>query len=129
MSVTCIPDRFDTLHRMQGLRSCLQRVEPASRPTDFDWTGFSYDNTGQLGHSTWRHVKFVEGGVIPGQGGNSPENVPGDFLRMCANTAKMQDASKLAQPARSCVPSLAEYLFSRMFAMDAPTALCPAHSV
>ena len=26
----------------------------------FDWTGLSYDNTGALGHSTWRHVKFVE---------------------------------------------------------------------
>jgi formate dehydrogenase iron-sulfur subunit len=24
------------------------------------FTGFSYDNTVQLGHSTWRHVKFVE---------------------------------------------------------------------
>jgi formate dehydrogenase iron-sulfur subunit len=26
----------------------------------FAWTGQSYDNTGALGHSTWRHVKFVE---------------------------------------------------------------------
>ena len=26
----------------------------------FTFTGFSYDNTGALGHSTWRHVKFVE---------------------------------------------------------------------
>ena len=26
----------------------------------YAWTGFSYDNTGSLGHSTWRHVKFVE---------------------------------------------------------------------
>ena len=26
----------------------------------FTWTGHSYDHTGQLGHSTWRHVKFVE---------------------------------------------------------------------
>src|SRR5262245_28460135 len=24
------------------------------------WTGFSYDNTGSLGASTWRHVKFLE---------------------------------------------------------------------
>ena len=30
-------------------------------PADgFAWTGKSYDNTGSLGHSTWRHVKFVE---------------------------------------------------------------------
>ncbi|HEY7475896.1 MAG TPA: 4Fe-4S dicluster domain-containing protein [Vicinamibacterales bacterium] len=26
----------------------------------FAWTGQSYDNTGGLGHSTWRHVKFIE---------------------------------------------------------------------
>jgi formate dehydrogenase iron-sulfur subunit len=25
-----------------------------------DFSGFSYDNTRALGHSTWRHVKFVE---------------------------------------------------------------------
>ena len=30
-------------------------------PSDgFSFTGFSYDNTAALGHSTWRHVKFVE---------------------------------------------------------------------
>ena len=30
-------------------------------PADgYVWTGRSYDNTGTLGHSTWRHVKFVE---------------------------------------------------------------------
>jgi formate dehydrogenase iron-sulfur subunit len=28
----------------------------------FEFTGFSYDNTAGLGHSTWRHVKFVERG-------------------------------------------------------------------
>jgi formate dehydrogenase iron-sulfur subunit len=27
---------------------------------DFGWTGHSYDNTGDLGASTWRHVAFVE---------------------------------------------------------------------
>jgi len=37
----------------------------------FDWSGNSYDNTGALGHSTWRHVKFVEGKPEPGLGGNS----------------------------------------------------------
>jgi formate dehydrogenase iron-sulfur subunit len=30
-------------------------------PADgYVWTGRSYDNTGALGHSTWRHVKFIE---------------------------------------------------------------------
>jgi formate dehydrogenase iron-sulfur subunit len=30
-------------------------------PADgYNFTGASYDNTGALGHSTWRHVKFIE---------------------------------------------------------------------
>jgi formate dehydrogenase iron-sulfur subunit len=29
---------------------------------DLVWTGHSYDNSGSLGHATWRHVKFVETG-------------------------------------------------------------------
>ncbi len=37
----------------------------------FDWSGFSYDNTGSVGHSTWRHVKFVEHEPKPGFGGNA----------------------------------------------------------
>jgi len=35
-----------------------------------EWSGFSYDNTTAVGHSTWRHVKFVEGSPEPGFGGN-----------------------------------------------------------
>lgn len=38
-----------------------------------NWTGLSYDNTGAVGHSTWRHVKFVEGAPEPGFGGNAPD--------------------------------------------------------
>jgi formate dehydrogenase iron-sulfur subunit len=44
-------------------------------PSDgFTLTGFSYDNTAALGHSTWRHVKFVErtgglGGLATGDAG------------------------------------------------------------
>lgn len=31
-------------------------------PADgYVWSGRSYDHTGSLGHSTWRHVKFIEG--------------------------------------------------------------------
>ncbi|HET7205053.1 MAG TPA: 4Fe-4S dicluster domain-containing protein [Terriglobales bacterium] len=36
-----------------------------------DWSGFSYDNTGAVGASTWRHVKFVEQAPEPGLGGNA----------------------------------------------------------
>jgi formate dehydrogenase iron-sulfur subunit len=34
----------------------------------FVWTGNSYDNTGQLSASTWRHVAFVEKKVRDGEG-------------------------------------------------------------
>jgi formate dehydrogenase iron-sulfur subunit len=36
-------------------------------PADgFRLTGMSYDNTGALGHSTWRHVKFIERPFVDG---------------------------------------------------------------
>jgi formate dehydrogenase iron-sulfur subunit len=38
-----------------------------------DWTGYSYDNTGAVGASTWRHVKFVEEPPVLGIGGNRGE--------------------------------------------------------
>ena len=37
---------------------------PAEPPL---WTGWSYDNTGALGASTWRHVKFLELGQRLGE--------------------------------------------------------------
>jgi formate dehydrogenase iron-sulfur subunit len=60
----------------------------------FDWKGFSYDNTGGLGHSTWRHVKFVEGGAVPGIGGNSPESFSwgfsSDVCKHCENAGCLE---------------------------------------
>jgi formate dehydrogenase iron-sulfur subunit len=42
-------------------------------PADgFLFTATSYDNTGTLGASTWRHVKFVEEAPRVGEGGLSP---------------------------------------------------------
>jgi formate dehydrogenase iron-sulfur subunit len=49
---------------------------PADRLT---FTGVSYDNTLALGHSTWRHVKFVELTPTPGIGGNAGEQVSWAF--------------------------------------------------
>ena len=42
----------------------------------YEWSGHSYDNTQAVGHSTWRHVKFVENPVEIGVGGNSGEQPP-----------------------------------------------------
>jgi len=38
------------------------------------FTGFSYDNTAGLGHSTWRHVKFVER-MFDGASGSEPRGL------------------------------------------------------
>jgi len=45
----------------------------------FRWSGNSYDNTLALGHSTWRHVKFVEREPQTGRGGNAPERMAWEF--------------------------------------------------
>ncbi len=44
-----------------------------------DWSGYSYDNTGAVGASTWRHVKFVEETPIAGFGGNAPHQASWTF--------------------------------------------------
>jgi formate dehydrogenase iron-sulfur subunit len=60
----------------------------------FHWTGMSYDNTAALGHSTWRHVAFVENTVTPGVGGNAPDHVSWSFLsdvcKHCANAGCLE---------------------------------------
>ena len=42
-------------------------------------SGLSYDNTLTLGHSTWRHVKFVEGTPSVGAGGNVGGHIAWQF--------------------------------------------------
>ena len=50
-------------------------------PADgFEFTGHSYDNTLHLGHSTWRHVAFVEMETAFGVGGNSGEQLTWSFV-------------------------------------------------
>jgi formate dehydrogenase iron-sulfur subunit len=51
-------------------------------PADgFHWSGNSYDNTGELSASSWRHVKFIEqfpvvsGGVVSGES-SAPSSPP-----------------------------------------------------
>jgi formate dehydrogenase iron-sulfur subunit len=49
-------------------------------PADgYTWSGLSYDNTLALGHSTWRHVKFVEREATPGLGGNAGQQPSWEF--------------------------------------------------
>ena len=54
------------------------------------WTGNSYDNTGELSTTSWRHVKFIEQFAEPAPPGNrlslevvpAPEPAPGRWLMM-----------------------------------------------
>jgi formate dehydrogenase iron-sulfur subunit len=64
-------------------------------PADgFVWTGLSYDNTAALGHSTWRHVKFVEREPVTGSGGNAPTHVSwelsSDVCKHCENAGCLE---------------------------------------
>ena len=64
-------------------------------PSDgFEWTGNSYDNTSALGHSTWRHVKFVEGETEIGSGGNAPSLMTwafsSDVCKHCENAGCLE---------------------------------------
>jgi len=58
-----------------------------------NWTGYSYDNTGAVGHSSWRHVKFVEETPVPGIGGNAPEaswTFSSDVCKHCENAGCLE---------------------------------------
>ena len=60
-----------------------------------EWTGYSYDNTGAVGHSTWRHVKFVERLAELGAGGNDQEcdaswTFSSDVCKHCENAGCLE---------------------------------------
>jgi formate dehydrogenase iron-sulfur subunit len=60
----------------------------------FQWSGYSYDNTGAVGASTWRHVKFVEQSPVPGLGGNAGElaswTFSSDVCKHCENAGCLE---------------------------------------
>jgi formate dehydrogenase iron-sulfur subunit len=51
------------------------------------WTGTSYDNTGALGASTWRHVKFLESG---GDGDPLQWAFVSDVCKHCENAGCLE---------------------------------------
>ncbi len=61
-----------------------------------DWTGFSYDNTRDLGAATWRHVAFVErrgaqtDGAASGQGSGPTWLMMSDICKHCVNAGCME---------------------------------------
>ena len=64
-------------------------------PSDgYAWSGHSYDNTGTLGHSTWRHVKFVElaaqGTGLEPQSGSPEWQFSSDVCKHCENAGCLE---------------------------------------
>ena len=64
---------------------------------NFGWTGRSYDNTGDLGATTWRHVSFIE--RLGDRDGRRPHMLPpyqsnwlmqSDVCKHCVNAGCMQ---------------------------------------
>jgi formate dehydrogenase iron-sulfur subunit len=64
-----------------GCKACEVACKEWNEVPDdgFLWSGLSYDNTLALGHSTWRHVKFVEREPECGIGGNAPQQITWEF--------------------------------------------------
>ncbi len=84
---------------------------------NFGLTGFSYDNTGDLGASTWRHVAFVE--QISDETGQRPTSL----RAFQSNWLMMSDICKHCVQA-GCLQACP----SRKFATAAATACPPAPS-
>lgn len=64
-----------------GCKACEVACKEWNEVPDdgFLWSGMSYDNTLALGHSTWRHVKFVERDPVIGRGGNAAGAMTWEF--------------------------------------------------
>src|SRR3989442_15140209 len=60
-------------------------------PADgFAMTGNSYDNTGTLGATTWRHVQFIEQAKANGHGLEQRWLMMSDVCKHCANAACLE---------------------------------------
>ena len=77
-----------------GCKACEVACKQWNQLPDdgFDFTGFSYDNTGHLGASTWRHVSFVERPVPLGgtQLGNFSWLMMSDVCKHCARAGCLE---------------------------------------
>ena len=59
-----------------------------------EFSGYSYDNTGAVGASSWRHVKFVEANPAIGLGGNAGQQATwtfsSDVCKHCENAGCLE---------------------------------------
>jgi formate dehydrogenase iron-sulfur subunit len=79
-----------------GCKACEVACKEWNQVGDdgLNWSGFSYDNTGAVGASSWRHVKFVEQTPEPGFGGNAPQlnswSFSSDVCKHCENAGCLE---------------------------------------
>jgi formate dehydrogenase iron-sulfur subunit len=79
-----------------GCKACEVACKEWNEVPDdgFAWSGLSYDNTVALGHSTWRHVKFVEHETRAGSGGNAVDRTTwqfsSDVCKHCENAGCLE---------------------------------------
>jgi formate dehydrogenase iron-sulfur subunit len=79
-----------------GCKACEVACKEWNQIPDdgLNWTGFSYDNSSSLGHSTWRQVKFVEQDPESGRGGNDPNmnswSFSSDVCKHCENAGCLE---------------------------------------
>ena len=108
-----------------GCKACEVACKQWNQLPDdgFQFTGMSYDNTGHLGSSTWRHVGFVERPVPLG----AQTTGAGSFSWLMMSDV-CKDAWKAARPAPSYARSLTRCTCSPTSAMAAAIACLPARS-
>ena len=123
-----------------GCKACEVACKEWNEVPDdgFTWSGNSYDNTGHLGASTWRHVLFLEqdqqkGNQVVGSHslGNNDGGDPfaGSFCPMFASIARKPAASKHVQPAQSYAPRSVRFLCKTTCATAADIASSRVRSV
>src|SRR5207302_6805754 len=94
-----------------GCKACEVACKEWNQVPDdgFTWSGNSYDNTGHLGASTWRHVMFLEQDRQKGNQVTGPMGL----------AANQQSAASNQQPDLSAVgPAEAEDPFRWVFLSD-----------
>ena|SRR5437879_2846259 len=123
-----------------GCKACEVACKEWNQVPDdgFTWSGNSYDNTGHLGASTWRHVMFWNrtgkkevrsSAPISWVVATEKTRFAGFFCPMFASIARKRVVLKRVQPDQSCGRKSAPSSCKTMFAMAAAIAWSRARLV
>src|SRR2546429_6942417 len=89
---TCALPIFTDTSLCIGCKACEVACKQWNQlPADgFAMTGNSYDNTGTLGATTWRHVQFIEQAKANGNRQDQRWLMMSDVCKHCANAACLE---------------------------------------